>query len=292
MIRFPCPHCGRRLKITDEYAGRSTRCPHCRNTIKIPQPGSAGPLSAPSPAAPPQEDEPLAALAQVASAAPVIAHEPVVPPPPQTASVPIAPRLGSALKPFWLAGAIVGSAAILAMLASLTGRSGDARDIEFALPRSSGASFDPASQRDQLSVVVAALKRYAQAMDGRYPAHVGELLDAGQLPPTTLVTVSPPPTRGDGENPWASEDPFGPYRVGDVVFTYWCTDGHPLPGEALVACSARGAGEEGRRAVALADGRVNVLDREAFVALVRRQNELRRDPWGHQPPIRAEVFTP
>lgn len=36
MQRFNCPHCGKRLKVPPEWAGRPGRCPKCSNAITIP----------------------------------------------------------------------------------------------------------------------------------------------------------------------------------------------------------------------------------------------------------------
>ena len=36
MLRFHCPHCGKRLKMPPEWAGQSGRCPKCLSAIIIP----------------------------------------------------------------------------------------------------------------------------------------------------------------------------------------------------------------------------------------------------------------
>lgn len=41
MVRFPCPHCGAKLQVSDAHAGKKGRCPRCRGEIAVP------PISAP-----------------------------------------------------------------------------------------------------------------------------------------------------------------------------------------------------------------------------------------------------
>jgi serine/threonine protein kinase len=41
MIAFLCPHCGRKLKVKDEGAGRTVSCPHCAGALTIPRPVAA-----------------------------------------------------------------------------------------------------------------------------------------------------------------------------------------------------------------------------------------------------------
>ncbi len=36
MIRFECQHCGRKLKVPDERAGRQGRCPACKGAVTVP----------------------------------------------------------------------------------------------------------------------------------------------------------------------------------------------------------------------------------------------------------------
>ena len=37
MIRFECPHCGRKLKVPQTRAGRKGRCPACKGEVTVPQ---------------------------------------------------------------------------------------------------------------------------------------------------------------------------------------------------------------------------------------------------------------
>lgn len=37
MIKFPCQKCGQRISVSDEYAGKSSRCPKCDNQVTIPK---------------------------------------------------------------------------------------------------------------------------------------------------------------------------------------------------------------------------------------------------------------
>ena len=41
MISFSCSHCGMKLKVKPEFAGRSSRCPTCKRPLVVPQPGQA-----------------------------------------------------------------------------------------------------------------------------------------------------------------------------------------------------------------------------------------------------------
>src|SRR5690349_2458939 len=36
MIQLACAHCGMKLKVRDEHAGRSGRCPTCKNVLTVP----------------------------------------------------------------------------------------------------------------------------------------------------------------------------------------------------------------------------------------------------------------
>ncbi len=36
MIRFPCPHCGAKLQVSDAHAGNEGPCPRCRKRLKVP----------------------------------------------------------------------------------------------------------------------------------------------------------------------------------------------------------------------------------------------------------------
>ncbi len=38
MIHFECQHCGRKLKVADEQAGRHGRCPACKGEVTVPPP--------------------------------------------------------------------------------------------------------------------------------------------------------------------------------------------------------------------------------------------------------------
>lgn len=38
MIAFSCPHCGLKLKVKDEFAGRPAPCPTCKHQLVVPQP--------------------------------------------------------------------------------------------------------------------------------------------------------------------------------------------------------------------------------------------------------------
>jgi len=36
MIAFPCPGCGKGLKVKDELAGKKGKCPHCQQPVTVP----------------------------------------------------------------------------------------------------------------------------------------------------------------------------------------------------------------------------------------------------------------
>ena len=36
MISFPCPHCGMKFKVKDEFAGRASSCPACKHSLVVP----------------------------------------------------------------------------------------------------------------------------------------------------------------------------------------------------------------------------------------------------------------
>lgn len=36
--KFPCPHCSKTLKVSEEHFGQTARCPHCKTQITIPVP--------------------------------------------------------------------------------------------------------------------------------------------------------------------------------------------------------------------------------------------------------------
>ncbi len=36
MLRFPCPHCGAKLQVSDAHAGKEGPCPRCRKRLKVP----------------------------------------------------------------------------------------------------------------------------------------------------------------------------------------------------------------------------------------------------------------
>ncbi len=36
MIRFPCPHCGAKLQVSDAHTGKEGPCPRCRKKLKVP----------------------------------------------------------------------------------------------------------------------------------------------------------------------------------------------------------------------------------------------------------------
>lgn len=38
MISFSCSHCGLKLKVKPEFAGRSSKCPTCKHPLVVPQP--------------------------------------------------------------------------------------------------------------------------------------------------------------------------------------------------------------------------------------------------------------
>src|SRR3979411_3170584 len=50
MIAFTCSHCGLKLKVKPEFAGRSSRCPTCKQSLVVPAPSltqaevAAGPI--------------------------------------------------------------------------------------------------------------------------------------------------------------------------------------------------------------------------------------------------------
>lgn len=35
---FPCPHCGKKLKVQEEAAGRRAACPYCKHSVTVPEP--------------------------------------------------------------------------------------------------------------------------------------------------------------------------------------------------------------------------------------------------------------
>src|SRR5262249_9369590 len=37
MIAFACSHCGMKLRVQDQFAGRHSRCPSCQQTLVVPQ---------------------------------------------------------------------------------------------------------------------------------------------------------------------------------------------------------------------------------------------------------------
>jgi hypothetical protein len=51
MLQFDCPHCGKAIRLKEEFAGRKGSCPHCRNSIQAPS-------SAPPPPPPPRAARP------------------------------------------------------------------------------------------------------------------------------------------------------------------------------------------------------------------------------------------
>ena len=44
MIRFPCPACGIRYKVADEFAGRRTKCRKCGEPLDVPGPPTPPPV--------------------------------------------------------------------------------------------------------------------------------------------------------------------------------------------------------------------------------------------------------
>ena len=38
MIAFSCSHCGMKLRVKAEFAGRSSRCPTCKRALTVPHP--------------------------------------------------------------------------------------------------------------------------------------------------------------------------------------------------------------------------------------------------------------
>jgi hypothetical protein len=56
MIAFPCPSCGKELRVKDEFGGRTGRCPHCKKPAPVPLAAAARAAGAagegPGPAAP------------------------------------------------------------------------------------------------------------------------------------------------------------------------------------------------------------------------------------------------
>lgn len=43
MIHFPCPQCGKEIRVTDNLAGRQGSCPHCKGRIHAPEVSSKNP---------------------------------------------------------------------------------------------------------------------------------------------------------------------------------------------------------------------------------------------------------
>ena len=56
MITYDCPHCGKHLKIPDEYAGKQGKCAGCRSLFTVP--GSTPPPKAPRRSVPSSAPEP------------------------------------------------------------------------------------------------------------------------------------------------------------------------------------------------------------------------------------------
>ncbi len=48
MIRFPCPHCGAKLQVSEARAGKKGRCPRCKEPLVVPGPSSAAPAGEPA----------------------------------------------------------------------------------------------------------------------------------------------------------------------------------------------------------------------------------------------------
>ncbi len=46
MINFTCEHCGKSIRVKDEYGGKKGRCPHCKEVVHIPAESEAPPESA------------------------------------------------------------------------------------------------------------------------------------------------------------------------------------------------------------------------------------------------------
>jgi DNA-directed RNA polymerase subunit RPC12/RpoP len=38
MIKFPCPHCGQKVSVSDEHGGQQAPCPTCGRIVTIPKP--------------------------------------------------------------------------------------------------------------------------------------------------------------------------------------------------------------------------------------------------------------
>jgi serine/threonine protein kinase len=47
MIAFSCSHCGMKLKVQDQFAGRPAKCPTCKQPLVVPLPSAAVPYSPP-----------------------------------------------------------------------------------------------------------------------------------------------------------------------------------------------------------------------------------------------------
>jgi hypothetical protein len=82
-IKFPCPHCERKLNVADNMAGKKARCPACQQAITIPASGVASAqqaaAAAATPSAPAARKAPRPAKAEAAAPPPV----PSDPPPPE-----------------------------------------------------------------------------------------------------------------------------------------------------------------------------------------------------------------
>ena len=51
MIAFSCSHCGMKLKVQDQFAGRQSKCPTCKQPLAVPMPMPSATVAC----APPQE---------------------------------------------------------------------------------------------------------------------------------------------------------------------------------------------------------------------------------------------
>ena len=50
-FNFACSHCGKKLRVQEELAGRNVRCPYCKGAVTVPEPQAIEPQTPVSPAA-------------------------------------------------------------------------------------------------------------------------------------------------------------------------------------------------------------------------------------------------
>ncbi|MFO0905097.1 MAG: MotA/TolQ/ExbB proton channel family protein [Pirellulales bacterium] len=69
-FNFACSHCGKKLRVQEELAGRNVRCPYCKGAVTVPEPQAEQPPAATSPAPQPTRFDPVAAAGPTAASPP------------------------------------------------------------------------------------------------------------------------------------------------------------------------------------------------------------------------------